>query len=269
MFMAFCANCGAKMAGGAKFCPSCGTPAKAAAPAAKPGVEKVGNIRKCPSCGAEVESFQTRCSSCGHEFNKVEVAASVKSFTANLLKLDNKNPAINRGNIVIMVIRFIISFALLLSGAAFISGAMDEFDRAARLRNSELFSEYAQINLQVVIPEFLLALFFIGAAFLVLILSKPKMTQQEKEKIALVENFVVPNTKEELLEFFTFAAAQLDEINPLGVLFSSETKYKKIWNNIWKRKCRQTYAKARVAMGSSDPASFAVIQDIMRVAKIN
>jgi uncharacterized membrane protein YvbJ len=93
MIVAFCANCGTKMGDGVKFCPSCGTRAAGggdaggAAPA-KPAKEKVGNIRKCPACGAEVESFQSRCANCGHEFNQAEVASSVKEFSNKILELE-------------------------------------------------------------------------------------------------------------------------------------------------------------------------------------
>lgn len=38
--------------------------------------EKHGNSRKCPGCGAFVESFQTKCPECGHEFSNI---ASVQS----------------------------------------------------------------------------------------------------------------------------------------------------------------------------------------------
>jgi hypothetical protein len=83
--MAFCSNCGIKLEEGVKFCPSCGTQAVTAA---KPVVEKAGDIRKCPACGADVESFQTRCSSCGHEFSNVKVTSSVEQFFEKLNALD-------------------------------------------------------------------------------------------------------------------------------------------------------------------------------------
>ena len=33
---------------------------------------KEGVIKKCPACGAPAESFQTKCSECGHEFRNTE-----------------------------------------------------------------------------------------------------------------------------------------------------------------------------------------------------
>jgi RNA polymerase subunit RPABC4/transcription elongation factor Spt4 len=247
--MAFCANCGTQMGDGVKFCPSCGTQAGGAAPA-RPEKEKVGNIRKCPSCGAEVPSMTVACPECGHEFNQVEVAASVKNFTESLLGMDKENHIISRGN---MMVLFIISLILFFLGMCCIAAGASEFPRFPG----------------AYIPYFLLALFLIGSALLLLILPKPKMTQVEKQKISLVENFVVPNTREELIEFFTFAATQIDEVGTLSAFLSFEAKYKKIWSDIWKRKCRQTYAKARVAMATSDPASFALIKDIMQESKIS
>ena len=46
--------------------------------------EKVGTVRKCPACGAPVESFQTRCSSCGHEFNAIKSSETVQEFFQKL-----------------------------------------------------------------------------------------------------------------------------------------------------------------------------------------
>jgi hypothetical protein len=91
----FCSSCGTEMTG-AKFCPSCGTPAGGNAapppPAAKPAAEKVGNIRKCPSCGTPIGSFVGACPNCGHEFNNAAVASAVKEFTDKLQALLANEP---------------------------------------------------------------------------------------------------------------------------------------------------------------------------------
>lgn len=47
-----------------------------------PKSDKFGDIRKCPSCGAMVESFQTRCLDCGHEFSNIQANSSI----INLMK---------------------------------------------------------------------------------------------------------------------------------------------------------------------------------------
>jgi hypothetical protein len=51
---------------------------KAAAPSvAAPKSDKFGDVKKCPACGAMIQSFQTKCSDCGHEFSNIEANASI------------------------------------------------------------------------------------------------------------------------------------------------------------------------------------------------
>jgi len=54
-----------------------------------PEGEKVGTVRKCPACGEPVQSFQTRCSSCGHEFNEIKSSETVQQFFQRLEELSN------------------------------------------------------------------------------------------------------------------------------------------------------------------------------------
>ena len=46
---------------------------------------KEGDFKKCPSCGAPVQSFNTKCSECGHEFRNTDSTESIKEFY-NLMK---------------------------------------------------------------------------------------------------------------------------------------------------------------------------------------
>ena len=54
-----------------------------------PEGEKFGTVRKCPACGTPVESFQTRCSDCGHEFNAIKSSETVQGFFQKLEALSN------------------------------------------------------------------------------------------------------------------------------------------------------------------------------------
>ena len=54
---------------------------KAAAPSvAAPKSDKFGDVKKCPACGAMVQSFQTKCSDCDHEFSNIEANASIQKL---------------------------------------------------------------------------------------------------------------------------------------------------------------------------------------------
>lgn len=45
-----------------------------------PKSDKFGDIKKCPSCGAIVQSFNTKCSDCGHDFSNIESNASINKL---------------------------------------------------------------------------------------------------------------------------------------------------------------------------------------------
>lgn len=86
--MAFCSNCGQKLADGVKFCANCGAPAGGAVPQNDGSIRKqtfVGEIRKCPNCGAQVPGLTAKCPECGFELNNVQVANSLLDFTNRLM----------------------------------------------------------------------------------------------------------------------------------------------------------------------------------------
>lgn len=53
-----------------------------------PKSNKYGDVRKCPACGAIVESFQTKCPECGHEFANVDANITTKKFQKKLEEID-------------------------------------------------------------------------------------------------------------------------------------------------------------------------------------
>lgn len=50
---------------------------------------KEGDLKKCPSCGAPVQSFNTKCPECGHEFRNIESSQSVQKLFEMLNNLEN------------------------------------------------------------------------------------------------------------------------------------------------------------------------------------
>lgn len=95
--MAFCANCGAKLADGVKFCPECGTKVGAAGGSgsltqgeqATRNTAFAGGILKCPNCGSIVDKLATVCPSCGFKLEG-GVANSVKSLLAKLDEIESQ-----------------------------------------------------------------------------------------------------------------------------------------------------------------------------------
>lgn len=64
--------------------------ASASMNAAAPKSEKFGDIKKCPACGAMVQSFQTRCSDCSHEFSNIGANVSIGKLFEMLNACENE-----------------------------------------------------------------------------------------------------------------------------------------------------------------------------------
>lgn len=94
--MAFCSNCGHKLADGAKFCGNCGVRVGEVVNESKSEPESErktfyeGEIHKCPQCGEVLNSFTGNCPSCGYELRGTAVASSVQKFTEQLAEIESK-----------------------------------------------------------------------------------------------------------------------------------------------------------------------------------
>jgi uncharacterized Zn finger protein (UPF0148 family) len=265
--MAFCSNCGTKLKDGSKFCAECGASQAAVqtqadpppqVAASQPRTVHVGQVKKCPNCGAPIESFQTRCPSCSYELNSIEVSSPVKEFATQLLNLEAANTGIKRGNIRLLV----LSFSL------FIGSTFPLYHAFYNWVSVFQFDGWLPIVLPQALFYTVFSFLFILPALGMVILPKPKMTNAEKQKQSLVENYVIPNTREALLEFCTFAVSQLEDVKFIASLFSVEKKYIQLWNTIWKKKCKQAYAKASIALALDDPAAFSSIKKMLHEANI-
>lgn len=47
---------------------------------ASPKSNKFGDIKKCPACGAIIQNFQTKCNECGHEFRDISAVTSAQKL---------------------------------------------------------------------------------------------------------------------------------------------------------------------------------------------
>jgi len=57
---------------------------------APPKSDKFGDVKKCPACGAMVQSFQTKCSDCGHEFSNIGANVSIGKLFEMLNACENE-----------------------------------------------------------------------------------------------------------------------------------------------------------------------------------
>lgn len=88
--MAFCINCGQKLAEGAKFCAECGTQVEHADTPQDEQRKVVyeGDLHKCPNCGEVLGSFVSACSSCGYELRGAKASNSVRELSKKLQELE-------------------------------------------------------------------------------------------------------------------------------------------------------------------------------------
>lgn len=86
--MPFCVNCGKELRNEANFCNNCGTPVKHINVQRNTIYE--GDIHKCPFCGEIVSSFQTVCSSCGHEFRNASQTNAITAFENELATIERR-----------------------------------------------------------------------------------------------------------------------------------------------------------------------------------
>ena len=211
--MAFCANCGTDIKD-ARFCPSCGTQAGAAAeprvespqPAAQPRTVTVGQVRKCPACGSPVESFQSRCGACGHELNAVEVSGAIKEFTAEINGLDEKI-ANEKGQPLKASADTSAASGTRTSkpltskplASTLKSGTTGALVGSALSGSSKNKSSSSSVSGKKVAGGFLIVGIFVGAIALIVKVTKnfkaaiarPALSPSEKTKKSYIENFVV------------------------------------------------------------------------------
>lgn len=186
--MAFCINCGSKLAESAKFCANCGTAVVGEDSTKQRKVVYDGVIHKCPNCGEVMDSFVSVCPSCGYELRGTQATNSVSEL---IHKLD----CINR----------------------------ERYNQSVKKRLQKAFVE-------------------------------------DDEKINLIMNFPVPNTKEDILEFAILAANNIDYkqygIGNSGVF----SKQQRAVSDAWLSKLNQTYEKAKILLGTS--SDFTTVQQI-------
>lgn len=90
--MAFCINCGQKLAEGAKFCAGCGTAANDNNSTTQRKTVYDGEIFKCPNCGDILDAYESVCETCGYERRGAKATGSVRELQLKLEELYAKRP---------------------------------------------------------------------------------------------------------------------------------------------------------------------------------
>lgn len=192
---------------------------KSVAPSvAAPKSDKFGDVRKCPSCAAILQSFQTKCDDCGHEFANIDaVQSSQKLF--DLLQAATLRNSKALTDIEHQKNQRLESLSQKHNSD---SGLVKVFAGKSRAQNQEEERED-----------------------LIRELDRGRSTIEksiQKEKANIIKNFPVPNSKEDLLELLAMATSNsYDNDGYVGVE-----------EEVWIQKTDQIYSKIQI-VSSKDP----------------
>ena len=206
--MAFCIKCGHQLADGAKFCFECGTNVNVATTPQREQRKTVfeGEIRKCPNCGEVIDSFVAKCPSCGFELNSKRVSSVLMDFIKEINECER-----------------IIANSPHAGKTGWVSWSKSKRVWWVVLN---IFFVCIPLAIYVALP-------------LVMVKSTPKLTNEEKRKASLIENFPFPNDRESILSALIFTKEKIDFI-------SKETINRKnaYWMRLWCTKAEQLKQKA-------------------------
>jgi len=186
-------------------------PTSSSSSTASPKSEKFGDVRKCPACGAILQSFQTKCDDCSHEFSNIQAVGSAQKL-----------------------------FDLLQAAALRNSEKISEQERdksrrleaLSKTHNSDsglvkIFAGKSRAEAQEEEREDLIRECDDARRQIESSLSL--------EKANIIKNFPVPNSKEDLLELLAMATSNAYDND--GRVGSEE--------EVWIQKCDQIYSKVK------------------------
>lgn len=156
---------------------------------------KEGELKKCPSCGSIVQSFNTKCSECGHEYRNTSAVSSISVLSSRLEAILNEN----------------------MLGSDTESKELGVFARMDKV------NDIAHKQAQTIV------------------------------------NFPIPNTKEDILEFLSFA---LPKAKPRS-FWANNINGEDTIQPAWRTKCEEIILKARFAMKEDKKT----LEEIERYAK--
>ena len=210
--MAFCANCGFTVEEYDKFCPRCGAATRridSNSDDKKVREETyVGNVKKCPACGAEITSFTTHCTFCGHELNSVEIPSSVTDFI-NKVKTCESNISKSKGN----------------------PNSWVSWTKTQKFWFVVLCICFVGLPLAfywIVFPSFSMK-------------KTPKLTSEEKELANVIENYSFTNDRESIINALIYTKEKVDFLS--NEQLNTRSAY---WLRLWIAKAEQLKQKADI-----------------------
>ena len=245
--MRFCTNCGAELQEQIKFCPSCGTQIQTISNGAQSKSYPIQNAQ--PRSSKDVMSGLLKSAKNGiagvvHTVqsrpNQSEAKNAYMSYVGSHAEAENTAMLTNCPN----------------CGSAVDSmSARCGFCGTELIHNSQAFGCKELCDrldlIEASRPKETVFSFVTGLANKAL--DQNKLAPTDQQKIELISNFVVPNTKADIMEFLFLAKTRIEACNKLS---SSDDEYVAMVQDellsVWKTKFEQTIKKAKLVL-SNDP----------------
>ena len=239
----FCPYCGTKLDAGARFCTNCGeaiyNAPESETPPEHSSTERTterktvyeGYIHKCPNCGEVLNSFSAMCPTCGYEIRNRQVASSIQELVGKLELIDAKRMDPLPPEPILGILNTEVSSDESPSAMKKLIGW--DFQESKRRESAEQARLAKERERERIRKEHRRNALNAERKF---------EKQKQFEKINQIQNFPIPNTKEDILEFTLLVSSNIRAKNaaPYAVL------------KAWMDKLDQVYQKAILSL-DEDP----------------
>ena len=213
----FCPYCGTKLDDGAHFCKNCGeslyqdtqgtynTSNRQSTMQNHTNRQTVyeGDIHKCPSCGEILDSFSAKCPACGYEIRNRQVANSIQELVKKLEIIDSREWVPPLDPVVEFPDTEEVTPDPPSAMKQLIGWDFHEKQRREAAQNARIAKEEAQKRIQKEHKKNILRA------------EKNFDRSKQLEKANLIQNFPIPNTKEDILEFALLISANVNTKNTI------------------------------------------------------
>lgn len=224
--MAYCVKCGQEVHSDMRFCSNCGNHIELRPIQIEPTrkEEYAGKVVKCPSCGQGLPSMTAICPSCGHEINSASVSDSLKAFVARINECDMR-----------------------------IANSPESLKRGWSTWSKSQRTFWVILNIFLYcIP---LLVYFLKP--LLLINKHPSLTNEERQKVSVIENFTCPNDRGSILESMLFVRSKVFSLAS-GKINNNCV----FWVRLWVNKAKQLHQNAELLF-AGDKIANDTYQDII------
>lgn len=181
----------------------------------------------CTNCGQQVADGAKFCANCGTPISQnTSNSERTKIFDGEIHKCPNCGEVLKAFEAVCPSCKFEIRGAKISSTVSELVRKIEELDRK---KYDDSFTKRIKR-----------------------ILDGAKLSPIEEQKISLISNFPIPNTKEDILEFMIFSSSHILAEKPGGDISEHDELLYKELKKAWEMKFEQAYDKAKICIKSDE-----------------